>query len=420
MKLQHTANRNPFGSAFQKRVFAESGLSRRRGSALTARSRAVDPVFTMEGAPEHEAPSTSTHSRYWTTFVSILPAPLTAASILAYLILNLSLNYLNPYLLGHASYDIGIRLPVFYTFCHQVTVVLFTSIWCGLVPSVRFPVWKTWSENWHWLLFCSTVYTASIATNNASFATISLTVNTIIKSCMPFPTMAFSYCIEKKAYSIPIIGIVAVLVGGTLLAMPMGSGNASTTEATGYALVLFSMVATALRPVISSRLMANATRTGSKEGLTAIAVAFWDALIASVVLLPFVLIIEVAPWLRSNNDNLFAIAFSGPSGGRNASLFILGCAIAGFYGPATFYTIKLTSSLTFTILGSFKQLLLLVGAAAFVDHESDPRLWVGLVIVCIATAAYSYQNHRERSQREAAASKAKATEATPLRGAEKA
>jgi hypothetical protein len=108
---------------------------------------------------------------------------------------------------------------------------------------------------------------------------------------------------------------------------------------------------------------------------------------------------SVVPWCRGGNR----------TAGR-----------AAFYGPATFYTIKLTSSLTFTILGSFKQLLLLVGAAAFVDHESDPRLWVGLVIVCIATAAYSYQNHRERSQREAAASKAKATEATPLRGAEKA
>merc|ERR1719453_461588 len=106
---------------------------------------------------------------------------------------------------------------------HQLTIVLFTSLWCFFVPAVRFDVKKTYLDNWAALIAVSTVYAASIATNNASFASISLTVNTIFKSAVPFPTMVFSYFIEKKSYSIPILCIVTLLVAGTLLAVPYGN-----------------------------------------------------------------------------------------------------------------------------------------------------------------------------------------------------
>ena len=103
---------------------------------------------------------------------------------------------------------------------HQVTIVLFTSVWCCVVPSVRFPIVDTWKNNWKWLIFVSTFYAISIATNNGSFATISLTVNTVFKSAMPFPTMVFSYFIESKRYTWQIILIVSILIAGTLLAVP--------------------------------------------------------------------------------------------------------------------------------------------------------------------------------------------------------
>ena len=115
-------------------------------------------------------------------------------------------------------------------------------------------------------------------------------------------------------------------------------------------------------------------------------------------------------WLRPG----VAETFSGELAGRNLGLVGIGCLMAGIYGPVTFYTIKLTSSLTFIIIGNFKQLALLTGAALFVDKVTDPLLWCGVAIVALSSLAYAYQtNYEKRIAAEAAAKKA--NEATPLK-----
>ena len=154
----------------------------------------------------------------------------TAAVVLTYFFLNLGLNYYNVFLLGGKDGQLHLPIGVFYTLCHQITIVFFTAIWTSLVPSVRFSVYDTWCDNWRWLVPVSGFYAASIATNNVSFATISLTVNTIFKSSVPFPTMVLSYFIEGKRYSVPIIVIVSLLVCGTILAIPFdGHKHANAT-----------------------------------------------------------------------------------------------------------------------------------------------------------------------------------------------
>ena len=136
--------------------------------------------------------------------------------IFAYVILNLALNSFNAYLLGpKQAGHLALEIPVFYTLCHQVTIVLFTSVWLYFVPEMRFNGLELFKSNWFQLICVSTIYAASIATNNASFATVSLTVNTIFKAAIPFPTIIFSYFIEGKTYSIRVLACVGVLVFGT-------------------------------------------------------------------------------------------------------------------------------------------------------------------------------------------------------------
>jgi len=362
------------------------------------------------------------------------PSPLTGVVVLFYFILNLALNYYNAYLLGSKSTQLHLPIPVFYTLCHQVAIVTFTSIWCLAVPSVRFPIVETWKSNWNWLIFVSTFYAISIATNNGSFATISLTVNTIFKSAMPFPTMVFSYFIEGKRYSLPIIVIVTVLIAGTLLAVPWQKHSAvphNTTTAymlshrrlssetsvhddsnvwIGYVLVTISMVATAMRPVVSSRLMHSAGGAGGRAALTAVSMSFWDALIAIPVLASISLVTEFIL-----ADHVIQ-TFTGVDAMNNVGYVCVGCIMAGVYGPVTFYTIKLTSSLSFIIIGNFKQLALLAGAALFVDKVTEPLLWAGVAVVAAASIAYSIQTNTEKQAAAAVkAAQQKATEATPLK-----
>merc|ERR1719329_248604 len=146
--------------------------------------------------------------------------------------------------------------------------------------------------------------------------------------------------------------------------------------------------------------------------------AFWDALIAIPVLAIGAFITDV--YL----SNGVLETFGGENGLKNAGLVAVGCAMAGVYGPVTFYTIKLTSSLTFVIIGNFKQLALLTGAALFVDKVSDPLLWAGVAVVALSTLCYSYQTNMEKraaaalaAQKEADLKKPLANEATPLKSA---
>jgi len=350
--------------------------------------------------------------------MAALPSPLTAFMVTAYFVLNLALNYYNVYLLGGNSNQLHLPIPIFYTLMHQVTIVLFTACWCALVPAVRFPLGSTFASCWKWLIFVSTVYAASIATNNGSFASISLTVNTIFKSAIPFPTMIFSYFIESKRYTVPIIAIVSVLVAGTLLAVPWHAKPkppGETPEWVGIVLVVISTLATAMRPVVSSYLMRS--NAGGKP-LTATAMAFWDALIAIPVLAVAAVITDVV--LRPGVQTVFA----GENALTNVGLVAIGCGMAGIYGPVTFYTIKLTSSLSFVIIGNFKQLALLTGAALFIDKVSDPLLWAGVGVVALSTLLYSYQTNMEKRAAALAKEKAEAdlkkplaNEATPLKSA---
>jgi len=336
-----------------------------------------------------------------------LPDPAAATIVMVYLALNLILNYYNAFLLGGSHDHLHLPIPIFYTMLHQITIVIMTTIWMVCVPSVRFPIAETFSQNAGWLIFVSVIYAASIATNNASFASISLTVNTIFKSAMPFPTMVFSYFIEKKSYSIPILCIVTLLVAGTLLAVPYGNhkSDSDVPEWIGYMLVIFSVVATAIRPVVSSHLMRNAEAKGGRAALTAVSMAFFDAAIATCLLLPVSILTDVA--LQPGVQTVF---FTSSDAARNWGYVGFGCLLAGVYGPVTFYTIKLTSSLTFIIIGNFKQLFLLTGAALFVDKVVDPMLWVGVIVTAGASVLYSWRSNLEKQQAAAAAASKKAAE----------
>lgn len=350
-----------------------------------------------------------------------MPDPAAVCVVTVYLILNLLLNYYSAFLLGgRDDLDGGgerghlhLPIPIFYSMLNQVAIVIMTSIWCLIAPSVRFPVAELFKQNWGWLIFVSVIYAASIATNNASFESISLTVNTIFKSAMPFPTLVFSYFIEGKTYSLPILFIVAVLVAGTLLTVPYGGHvpETDTPEWIGYCLVIFSMVATALRPVVVSHLMRSATAQGNRRALTAVSMAWFDATIATCVLLPISIVTDMV--IQPGVQTTF---FQNDFAWRNWAYVGLGCVLAGVYGPVTFYAIKLTSSLGFVMIGNFKQVVLLAGAAIFVDNVTDPMLCVGVTVTVFASLTYSYWSNKEKTEKTAADKAKKDAETKLLSG----
>ena len=74
----------------------------------------------------------------------------------------------------------------------------------------------------------------------------------------------------------------------------------------------------------------------------------------------------------------------------------------------------LPSSLSFIIIGNFKQLFLLAGAAIFVDHVVEPLLWIGVAVTALASIAYSYWTNKEKTEKQAADKAKKDAEAKLL------
>jgi len=272
-------------------------------------------------------------------------------------------------------------------------------------------------------------YGISIALNNVSFGYISLTCNSIFKSLTPFLVVLFSFIIEGKTVSYAILAFVNVIVGGAILSIPFGSSSGST-EWAGYIFVSLAQIIASLRVVISAKLMSGTSGGTCPEApaptLSALAVSFYDALIGFLLLLPAAMVLEVSGARVYNQDiNPLELYFGGEDAWQNVGIFFGGCVLAGFYTPVFFLMIKLTSSLGFVIIGSVKQVVLLVMAATIVDHigAENPLLWIGLVVVLLGSLGYSYQSTVEKQAALAASEQPrpkKPTEGTPLKGANQA
>ena len=71
--------------------------------------------------------------------------------------------------------------------------------------------------------------------------------------------MIFSYFIERKRYSWPLVTAVLVLIVGAVMAVPFGNPSATPF---GLLLATTSMLATSTKPVMAAVLMKDVEHTG--------------------------------------------------------------------------------------------------------------------------------------------------------------
>ena len=131
--------------------------------------------------------------------------------------------------------------------------------------------------------------------------------------------------------------------------------------------------------------------------------AWFDAAGSIVWLTPFVIGLEREAIAARLTDTSTVLILA----------IIIGSAMAAIYNVVVFYVIKATSSVTYIILGNFKQVVLLGGAALFLDHVSAPLSWVGIALFLMASSLYTYVKYTEGTN-AAAASPSAPTEASPF------
>ena len=206
------------------------------------------------------------------------------AASCAYLVLNIGFNFLNKHVVGKGDGMLGKDMKlneiiIFYTTCHQLVGLLFYSCLLITLPSQRslphsLPVQIVWARHLPWLIGLGFFFSTSIVTQNMSLGEVSLTVNSIVKSIMPLPTVVFAYFLQSYRPSPLVSGSLVVIIAGVLLAClsaEQTSGDQSSSIK-GYMFIFYSLIATALRPVVAGRIFEAAKKDDDGTPISAASV----------------------------------------------------------------------------------------------------------------------------------------------------
>merc|ERR1712216_962380 len=158
---------------------------------------------------------------------------------------------------------------------------------------------------------------------------LGLSINQVMKCCVPLPAIIFSYLLEKKSYPWEMVFAVFVIAFGAALCVPFGS---SSVTSYGMLLVIISTTMSGLRPVISALLMSGAR----DSGLSPIPLLWYDSLISIVVLLVVFLL---------SDERTAVPAYFAAHPSLGTAIILTGSSTAFLYNVVTFYLIKLTSAL---------------------------------------------------------------------------
>lgn len=257
----------------------------------------------------------------------------------SYFGLNLGLSFWNKLALGrHGS--IRFTFPIFYTACHQIATLGGASLTFRWVPSTNTLSWEQWRAFRAWIVVLGCLFVVNVGANNTSLVYISLSINTIVKSITPLPTMVLSFALEGKRRSLAISATVFAMVATAVISVPFGDED--NANAFGLALATLSMLAAATRPVMSAILMSGA----AQNGLTPLVLVWYDAAISSVLLL-------LASVAIGEAREVAAYAARRPF--LAAVVVLLGSAMAFFYNFVLFKLCDVVGSLNHALFGNAKQ-----------------------------------------------------------------
>ena len=298
-----------------------------------------------------------------------------------WMFLNFALNFFNKWAFTKVEDGgAGFSFPIFYTMWNTLASFFGANLLMLLVPVNRTICWKQFVDNKFALLVFGVVFSSNIVTNNASLVYISLSVNQVIKCLVPIPAIIFSYFIEKKTYSYPVLGAALVLTVGACMSIPYDSPKVTPI---GSFLALWSTAMSGLRPVLTALLLKN-----SKEsGLTPVPLLWYDAGFSTIFLFLAFLVSEetvtVGSFFKEDTLAGMLILISGST-----------CAFA--YNIVVFYLVKVTSSLTSVVLANVKTTLIIVIAVLLWDKQISPMSIVGFVIFFAGLFGYSYLTFKSR------------------------
>mmetsp|Transcript_32881 Transcript_32881/g.83458 ORF Transcript_32881/g.83458 Transcript_32881/m.83458 type:complete len:373 (+) Transcript_32881:143-1261(+) len=290
--------------------------------------------------------------------------------VAAYLSLNISINLLNKWTIS----IYGFKFPIFLSMCHQAFSALALAPMMLLRSSYREQHSATITKQWPGLLAISAFFAFNLGANNISLITISLSLNQVIRACIPVATAVGAVLIEAKPPTRKEAVSLVVLVMGVGISIFEGSD----TKATAHGILLC-----VLGTISNGFMMASIGKLLS-EKLDVWRLTFYTAPVTCAMLALFYWKLESSRFAAYQMETLNHSMY--------AALILVGCVNALAYNVVHSLVIKVTSSVTTTVLGEAKIVLLLVLSSIWLG-EADiwtPKMLLGVTTAILGFAMYSH------------------------------
>jgi solute carrier family 35, member E4 len=310
--------------------------------------------------------------------MSDVSLPARAAVVLVYLILNMSINLLNKFLISRT----GFSFPILLTLAHM-TFTLLALFPLMLTSEYRALHMPTLSNNKKGLAIVAGCFSANLAFNNYSLTLISLSLNQMIRACIPVVTVVCAVFIENYFPTRrELASLVAITVGICVVLAEDVSANVR-----GVCACVISTVANGIMMSMSGHLL--------QEKLDVWRLSFYQAPIVILTLMPAYLY-----WESSGVADFFGESARAKS---CVAIVVLTCVIALAYNAIHGLVIKVTSATTTTVVGQIKIVLLLVLSAALLDEADfrNLRTFIGGAVAILGFTVYALERLRINSKPEA-------------------
>lgn len=282
---------------------------------------------------------------------------------LGYIFYNVVISYFNNWVLSPPPEGIGWPAPVFYAMCNQIANLI-----CATTLKIMRKNFHTVSfkQFWHYkvkLLVLTSCFAISVVTNAQSLPYVGIVINLTIKSCGALVVLALAIGLEGKRYSPTKIGVVCLIVAGSILAVPWANSTSNGTS-TGATLSIVSMVCIAAKTSMAAHLMKDA----SQDGMTPMAILWYDALVSIFVSIFW-------QWLTGEWVLIELFSPNDPYPNRCYYMIAIGSFMSFGYNYMCFKYIQLTSSVTFALTFNAKLILVVVLPALFSSIGNIQHVW---------------------------------------------